>query len=201
MAYTHNRSAAISGIVNGSRPNADFTVNSAIALVELVNVVSTFVSSTPFYVVDKVKQVKPFMLLVSGAPTGEAPETTQQPVDGELFRHDPTLARKTTYMQIGGNGEAVRVRMPRKLVRARYEDEAMDDEEDFKIFHPKGPIILLGPSPPERFAKLQMMPPPTATSTLANRALAKEWTELLKSQEEGDLPFYVNPDNDSQVSP
>lgn len=44
----------------------DWKLASAIALVDLVNVPSTFVSSNPYYVVNQTKQIKPFILLVSG---------------------------------------------------------------------------------------------------------------------------------------
>lgn len=103
-----------SGHTAGPRPNADFTLNSAIALVELVNVPSTFVSSTPFYVVNNVKQIKPFMLLVSGPSTSPA-TTTDTAGDGELFKHDPTLERPTTY-QLGRPVEVVSDMQPIDLI-------------------------------------------------------------------------------------
>lgn len=86
--------------------------------------------------------------------------------------------------------------MPKRLESTAFVDEEPDDADDDEILHPKGPILFEA-SPRERFAKLQMMPPPSSTSTLANRALAKEWKELLQAQAEGGLPFYINPDNDS----
>ena len=78
----------------------DWKISSAIALVELVNVPSTFVSTHPYYVVSQTKQIKPFLLLVSGLNedhTTVPANTTVQ--SGELFRHDPQLARPTTYSQ------------------------------------------------------------------------------------------------------
>ena len=96
LGYTapHHNSAA-------ARDNADFPLNSAVALVELVNVPSTFVSSHPFYVVGNTKQIKPFLLLVSGGP----PETRARTAErGDMFKHDPRLKRQTTY-----NGAQVRV--------------------------------------------------------------------------------------------
>lgn len=106
------------------RPNADFNIQRATALVEIVNVPETFVSSNPYYVVDKIKQIKPFLLLLQGAapsqpsvgpvdpnstgaiPSGPASTTAvagataaSSPVSrkGRLFKHDPQLRLKTTY--------------------------------------------------------------------------------------------------------
>jgi hypothetical protein len=99
------------------RANADINVEKAAALVELgkprshlhtfaamtalqltnatVNVPSTFVSSSPYYVVNNVKQIKPFLLLVLGDQEQEQPEAGQ--ASGKLFAHDPALRMKTTY--------------------------------------------------------------------------------------------------------
>lgn len=41
-----------------------------------------------------------------------------------------------------------------------------------------------------------MMPPPTGTSVVASRALGKEFKEIVKLQERGELPFYVDPESD-----
>lgn len=94
------------------RPNADFHLTRATALVELVNVPETFVSRNPYYVVNKVKQIKPFLLLVEGTvpdpPIDEdgnvkEEEQSEEAVrmerkgSGELFKHDPALSLKPTY--------------------------------------------------------------------------------------------------------
>ena len=54
---------------------------------------NTFVSSNPFYVVNNVKQIKPFLLLVQG--TGDPIEHTM--TDKELFRHDPQLRQQPAF--------------------------------------------------------------------------------------------------------
>lgn len=54
------------------RPNADYTISRATAIVELVNIPEKFVAANGFcYVVDKIKQIKPFLMIVHGrdAPT------------------------------------------------------------------------------------------------------------------------------------
>jgi hypothetical protein len=78
----------------------DWSLSSAIALVELVNVPSTFVSTNPYYVVNQTKQIKPFLLLVSGVDQDGPAAAEKAPTkSGELFRHDPHLTRATTYRQ------------------------------------------------------------------------------------------------------
>ena len=99
------------------RSNADINVEKAAALVELgkprshlhtfaampgqrvtnalVNVPSTSVCSSPYYVVSNVKQIKPFLLLVVGDQEQEQSEGAQ--ASGKLFAHDPALRMKTTY--------------------------------------------------------------------------------------------------------
>lgn len=104
------------------RPNADFVLTRATALTEIVNVPETFVSRAPYYVVNKVKQIKPFLLLVEGslAPpevsavegqtaVGDAAAAVggsggegsghkmERKRSGKLFEHDPALAIKPTY--------------------------------------------------------------------------------------------------------
>lgn len=107
------------------RPNADFVIKRATALVELVNVPDTFVSRTPYYVVNNTKQIKPFLLLVEGnvaAPEVEVKEEVDMangedkddPADivvavkvetvkmerkrsNHLFQHDPALLLKPKY--------------------------------------------------------------------------------------------------------
>lgn len=99
------------------RPNADLKIVRATALVELVNVPETFVSRRPYYVVDKIKQIKPFLLLVETTPphppapadedrvaAGMTTEETKKESEemkripsGELFKHDPSLSLQPTY--------------------------------------------------------------------------------------------------------
>ncbi|WVQ77891.1 hypothetical protein IAR50_007596 [Cryptococcus sp. DSM 104548] len=87
--YFANESSVSIGIyARGSsepRSNADFPVAKATAVVELVNVPETFVSNNPYYVVNNLNQIKPFLLIVHGslnadlaeeAEAGEADGTT-----------------------------------------------------------------------------------------------------------------------------
>ena len=85
--------------ITTDRDNRDWSVSSAIALVELVNVPSTFVSKAPYYVVNQTKQIKPFLLMVSGTGTNHdpIPPAPRTIGPGELFQHDPQLVRPTTY--------------------------------------------------------------------------------------------------------
>ncbi|WVW84288.1 hypothetical protein I302_106319 [Kwoniella bestiolae CBS 10118] len=185
------------------RENADFKLSKATALVELVNVPHTFASSHPYYVVNNVKQIKPFLLLVQGTNMMETSEEVEeervrkaQSAKGALFVHDPMLRIKTTF---GKNPLAVR--MPEKLTRTTYIDGDANDETDQDIFNPPPPppkpLVLFKPSPQSRYDRLEMLPPPTETSVVANKALGKELKAVVKAQEEGTLPFWVNPDVES----
>jgi hypothetical protein len=85
------------------RANADFTVDGAVALMELVNAPSTFVSSNPYYVVSQVKQMKPFTLLVSGRSDEDQAVGNEGDAGGQLFQHDPTLVRQPTFTGYTGH--------------------------------------------------------------------------------------------------
>ncbi|ODO08329.1 hypothetical protein L198_00053 [Cryptococcus wingfieldii CBS 7118] len=76
--------------VNRPRANADFLVSKATALVELVNVPETFVSRNPYYVVNNLRQIKPFLLIVHGALN---PQLVEEAESGEA--DDTTLAGVT----------------------------------------------------------------------------------------------------------
>ncbi|OCF31971.1 hypothetical protein I316_06356 [Kwoniella heveanensis BCC8398] len=248
------------------RDNADFKVIKAAALVELVNVPDTFVSSNPYYVVNNTKQIKPFLLLVQGTtplaaeessksdePKADGPLaqsqrqasastaiTSQGPLsslmttlgvgkakngkksitsnekEGELFKHDPSLKLKPKWYYM-----PLEVRMPEKLTRTTFVDDDPDDPADQAIVnHPpsrqqssnvfngssagktnmqpnKKILPAFVPSPQARFDRIELLPPPSENSVVASKTLAKEWKALLKTQEAGELPFYVNPDSDN----
>jgi Uma2 family endonuclease len=70
--------------------------------------------------------------------------------------------------------------MPQKLIRTTYVDDEDDDETDQKIFQPPPRVKLFEPSPATRFARLQLMPPPTSTSTTATRTLSKELKTVVR---------------------
>lgn len=58
---------------------------------------NTFVSTSPYLVVNNVKQIKPFLLLVHGTKgdaTGEGELGAE-----DLFQHDPSLQVAPTYNQ------------------------------------------------------------------------------------------------------
>nr|XP_019007506.1 uncharacterized protein I206_07767 [Kwoniella pini CBS 10737]OCF46287.1 hypothetical protein I206_07767 [Kwoniella pini CBS 10737] len=189
------------------RENADFKLLRAAALVELVNVPHTFVSSSPYYVVKNVKQIKPFLLLIQGTHTdeseeveGQATERTNYQGNGDLFIHDPSLKVKPTYEH-----SPLTVRMPEKLIRKRFDDKEPDDQTDREILHPPVPPpkqkeTMFRPSPPTRYGRLERLPPPTETSIVASKALGKEFKSIIKAQQEGDLPFWVDPDTESLYS-
>ncbi|RSH89058.1 hypothetical protein EHS25_002724 [Saitozyma podzolica] len=168
------------------RPNADFPVVKATALVELVNVPNTFVRSNPYYVVANTKQIKPFLLLVHG--TGDpAPQAT---VHGSLFQHDPGLALKSRF-----GGQLIQLKMPDKLKKKKFVDKEEDDEGDAKIY--AASTIKFTPSDKTRLNRLQLMPPSQSTSVSATRALGKEFKELVRLQDQGELPFHLDPDGAS----
>lgn len=75
-------------------------------------------------------------------------------------------------------------------------DMESDDETDAKIFNPVELRPKFTPSSEERFDKLQLMPPPTQTSLIASKTLAKEFKGLIKLQNENALPFYINPETE-----
>ncbi|WWC62233.1 uncharacterized protein I303_104829 [Kwoniella dejecticola CBS 10117] len=185
------------------RENADFRLSRATALVELVNVPHTFVSSSPFYVVNNVKQIKPFLLLVQGTDMSEEEETYKtdsrkgtQKAKGDLFIHDPLLKLRPRY----SSGD-LSVRMPEKLTRTKFVDKEPNDQTDHDILHPpKKQKIDFKPSPQSRFHKIQLLPPPKDTSVVASKAIAKELKAIVKAQAEGDLPFWINPDVESLYS-
>nr|XP_031859462.1 uncharacterized protein CI109_005108 [Kwoniella shandongensis]KAA5526534.1 hypothetical protein CI109_005108 [Kwoniella shandongensis] len=187
------------------RANADYQLSRATALVELVNVPNTFVSHNPFYVVNNIKQIRPFLLLVAGTNNGDTVAVTTtaptaavskaaQPAD-KFFKHDPKLKKPTTY-----NNQPLQVKMPEKLKRTTYIDDEPDDETDYKILHPDpppAPIKSFKPTLKSRIGRIQQMPPPSETSVVASKALGKEFKTLVKAQGEGKLPFYVDPETDS----
>ncbi|WVQ67429.1 uncharacterized protein L199_005626 [Kwoniella botswanensis] len=186
------------------RENADFKLSKATALVELVNVPHTFVSSHPFYVVNNVKQIKPFLLLVQGNETTETSEEAEEErvknaksAKGALFVHDPMLRTKPTL----NTNQPLAVMMPEKLTRTTYIDEEPNDKTDHDIFHPSPtppkPQNTFKPSPQSRYDRMESLPPPTETSVVASKALGKELKAVVKAQEEGGLPFWVNPDVES----
>ncbi|WRT66695.1 uncharacterized protein IL334_003656 [Kwoniella shivajii] len=188
------------------RPNADYTVSKATALVEIVNMPHTFVSQNPYYVVSITKQIKPFLLLVQGTEQKENPEDDQKGLGksvectGNLFIHDPTL-KVSPKMNFG----PLKVRMPEKLKRTKFKDNDPDDKTDRDILHPPANSSKaakcnengFNPSPQSRYEGLELLPPPSETSTVANKSLGKEFKALISAQEEGGLPFYINPDTDS----
>jgi len=85
--------------------------------------------------------------------------------------------------------------MPEQLSTVILMDDEEDDETDTNLLKP--PVSSFIPSPPERFAKLDLMPPPTETSTVASKALQKEFKSLVKLQTNDVLPFYIDPGTDS----
>jgi ubiquitin-conjugating enzyme E2 Q len=85
--------------------------------------------------------------------------------------------------------------MPEQLVKASFIDKEEDDETDAKLLKAPAPSFI--PSSPGRFAKLRLMPPPTETSSVASKALQKEFKSLVKLQEKDELPFYIDPGTDS----
>ncbi|KAK4684001.1 ubiquitin-conjugating enzyme E2 Q, partial [Tremellales sp. Uapishka_1] len=175
---------------SGIRPNADFLASKAAALVELVNVPETFVSSNRYYVVGNIKQIKPFLLLVFGVGEPEVPE----PVKGKLFIHDPSLKLPTTFYN-----KPLQLKMPDKIEARKMNDKAPNHPEDVEIlsYMPTIPPKLFEPSPAARLKRLQIAPPPTDSSVTASKVLGKEFKGLIKQQGEGRLPFYIHPDNDS----
>ncbi len=74
-----------------------------------------------------------------------------------------------------------------------FVDDEADDPEDEKILNPRKKFE---PSPRSRYDKLQLMQPPTANSVAATTALGKAFKEVLKAQQGGELPFYVDPDTE-----
>jgi ubiquitin-conjugating enzyme E2 Q len=85
--------------------------------------------------------------------------------------------------------------MPEQLVKVALVDKEEDDETDAKLLKAPAPSFI--PSGPERFTKLRLMPPPTETSSVASKALQKEFKSLVKLQERDELPFYIDPGTDS----
>lgn len=86
--------------------------------------------------------------------------------------------------------------MPESLQPCAFVETETDDECDAKIFNPVPVRPVFTPSPATRFNRLQMMPPPIETSTVASKALGKELKNLVRLQEDNVLPFYINPDTD-----
>jgi hypothetical protein len=74
-------------------------------------------------------------------------------------------------------------------------DKEEDDETDRNLLKP--PSCSFTPSDPQRLLKLDLMPPPIETSTVASKALQKEFRSLIKLQKEDALPFYIDPDTPS----
>lgn len=172
-----------------TRPNADFPVTRATAIVELVNVPNTFISRSPYYVVSNLNQIKCFMLLVQGL--GDAVEA--QKTDLPLFQHDPKLAMPPKYF-----GQILQISLPQRLGRASYEDTEPDLPAEQRICGTEPKKSAFERSPQSRYDRLEVMPAPVETSIVASRALGKEFKALVKQQlETGDLPFFIDPENDS----
>ncbi|WVQ80119.1 hypothetical protein IAT38_002220 [Cryptococcus sp. DSM 104549] len=227
--FAHEASTSMSTYAVGStvfRPNADFGLAKATALVELVNVPCTFVSSSPYYVVNNTKQIKPFLLIVNGAiPDPIPPEGADGPgaaadmvagavyaqtvaqkeaqarvkaQPGLVFQHDPKLPMKTSFW-----GKPLQVMMPAKLKPSRLKDTSPNDATDHKILHPPpppAPVKVWEPTLHARLRGIPIMPPPVENSVVASKALGKEFKALVKAQAEGKLPFYVDPEGDSLYS-
>ena len=86
--------------------------------------------------------------------------------------------------------------MPDKYTKYEFFDEEPDDADDARFL--PSPVRFT-PSPQSRFQRLELMPPPSATSTMATRALQKEFKAVVKAQKDGELPFYIDPDTDRRV--
>ena len=86
--------------------------------------------------------------------------------------------------------------MPEQIPSAKFVDTEPDDQIDSQILNPAVPKPTFSPSEASRFDKLQLMPPPTETSVSASKTLQKEFKNLIKLQEQNQLPFYINPDTD-----
>jgi ubiquitin-conjugating enzyme E2 Q len=90
--------------------------------------------------------------------------------------------------------------MPEKFIRTTYVDDNEDDADDAKIYvepESKRKVATFVPSDRARLDKLQLMRPPSEMSVVASRVLGKEFTALIKLQDEGKLPFYVNQEVES----
>jgi hypothetical protein len=85
--------------------------------------------------------------------------------------------------------------MPDKLKKKKFVDKEEDDEGDAKIY--AASTIKFTPSDKTRLNRLQLMPPPQSTSVSATRALGKEFKELVRLQDQGELPFHLDPDGAS----
>lgn len=86
--------------------------------------------------------------------------------------------------------------MPEQIPSSTFIDTEPDDETDSRILQPAISKATFDPSPPSRFERLQLMPPPTETSVSASKTLGKEFKSLVTLQEENKLPFYISPDTD-----
>lgn len=89
--------------------------------------------------------------------------------------------------------------MPVQLKQASFVDTEPDDATDADILKPAPSKPVFKPSPASRIQKLQLMPPPIETSTIATKTLQKELRNLVKLQDQNSLPFYLDPDTDRSV--
>lgn len=86
--------------------------------------------------------------------------------------------------------------MPDQLEATPFVDNEPDDTVDADILRPTPVKPVFKPSSASRMRKLQVMPPPIETSTVATRTLQKEFKNLIKLQEENSLPFYIDSDTE-----
>ena len=63
----------------------------------VVNRPDTFVSSSPYYVVNNIKQIKPFLLIVQGNGTSVVEPPPVVNVRKALFKHDPSLMMQPAF--------------------------------------------------------------------------------------------------------
>lgn len=89
--------------------------------------------------------------------------------------------------------------MPSTLEWCGFLDDEEDDEEQQALLRsplpPPPNKVVFEPSPHTRYERLTLMPPPTETSTLASKALQREFKQVVTLQQKGELPFYVDPEN------
>lgn len=129
------------------RPDADFILTRATALVELVNVPETFVSRNPYYVVNNIKQIKPFLLLVEGTVTPVEEKEVKEEVDMEIGA-DLKVAR-------GVNGTPVKVARGKGIKRLFVHDQALQLRPTY-FQRPLEVVSLFSPFSP---SFIQLHPP------------------------------------------
>ncbi|ORX35603.1 hypothetical protein BD324DRAFT_609369 [Kockovaella imperatae] len=182
------------------RQNADFVLTKAVACVELVNVPETFVCCNPHYVVNKVKQIKPFLLLVEGQgiPIPAIPTTKR------LFQHDPRIPPHMKPSFSSQPLEVVRVRTLSQLISDRRcrtstakwhlsilnrTTSRMQSSTHHLLDLSRRPgVVSIGSN---RCLHL------SSTSVIASKAVQRELKAVIRAQEEDQLPLYIDPDTDS----